>query len=389
MNKLDYIKTIYMHLKIKNQKKEIWSILEGEDFLPISNNCLVNIETIMFVLPSMMRFSGGCTSIIRLASYLSKIGFQIKYGICGGQSKKEFIEAAKQNLSDFTGEVIERRELDNYAADIVIATSWHSVYTVKKLKGYKMYFVQDYEPYFYNYDERYLLAKKTYELGLHMVSLGIWNKREIMKNIQNTDILIDSIDFPYEKKEYKSIKRNYLEYPYKKKIVMAVYIKAAGKRIPNIIEYMLLNVKNKFLENGIRLELLFYGEIKKYNLSCGKNLGKLNQKELENLYGKSDFGMSASMTNISLVPYEMMATGLPIIEFKDGTFPCFFDDKSAILTSYNYLDLYEKMMESILEPKKLEAMTQRAQTYLEHLSWENSSKQFSEIIRTTGERKTC
>ncbi len=56
----------------------------------------------------------------------------------------------------------------------------------------------------------------------------------------------------------------------------------------------------------------------------GNNLGKLNKEEMKSLYEKSDFGIVASMTNISLVPYEMLAMGLPIVEFKDGSFPFFF-----------------------------------------------------------------
>ena len=56
---------------------------------------------------------------------------------------------------------------------------WDSSYIVKKLPGYKMYFVQDYEPYFYPYGEKYILAKKSYELGLHMVTLGPWINKKI------------------------------------------------------------------------------------------------------------------------------------------------------------------------------------------------------------------
>jgi glycosyltransferase involved in cell wall biosynthesis len=49
----------------------------------------------------------------------------------------------------------------------------------------------------------------------------------------------------------------------------------------------------------------------------------LSKKQLLSLYRKADFGMVASMSNVSLVPYEMLATGLPLIEFEDGTFPYF------------------------------------------------------------------
>ena len=44
-----------------------------------------------------------------------------------------------------------------------------------------MYFVQDYEPYFYMFGEAFIIAQKTYELGFHMISLGAWNKHMVEK----------------------------------------------------------------------------------------------------------------------------------------------------------------------------------------------------------------
>lgn len=386
MTGYEYLLQRFMLQRIYRHRKEVWDILEGEDFNPICNQLPKKYEKIMLVIPVMKKFSGGCTSVLRLGSYLAKMGYVVRYGICGNQSKKDFIEAAKYNYIDFDEEVVEREKLYEISSDIVIATSWHSVYTAKRMNGYKMYFVQDYEPYFYNYDERYLLAKKTYEMGFHIISLGKWNKNEILKNTQYPNLHIDVIDFPYEKKEYSYIERDYSSYADKKKLIFAVYVKAAGKRIPNIIQYMLMKLKNEFLESGIELEFLFYGEIKKYKTVVGKNLGKLNKKELKNLYANSDFGMSASMTNISLVPYEMIATGLPIIEFQDGTLPYFFEKESAILTTYHYMDLYEKLNDKISNPVKLQEMMQHAQEQIEGLSWEKSSKQVSEIIRNIGKR---
>ena len=92
--------------------------------------------------------------------------------------------------------------------------------------------------------------------------------------------------------------------------------------------------------------------------------------------------MVASMSNVSLVPYEMLATGLPLIEFEDGTFPYFFPENSAILTSLSYEDLYRKIKNVIGQPQMLQDMHDISQAYLETLSWEKTGKQFSEILET-------
>ena len=73
-------------------------------------------------------------------------------------------------------------------------------------------------------------------------------------------------------------------------------------------------------KKGYKLNVLFFGIDKKNRFDGATNLGKLSREELFELYKKCDFGMTASMSNISLVPYEMLATGLPLVEFRNGSY---------------------------------------------------------------------
>ena len=82
-----------------------------------------------------------------------------------------------------------------------------------------------------------------------------------------------------------------------------------------------------FLKDGINVEILYFGEAKKFQSSIWQNLGMLNKFQLWKLYEKADFGVVASMSNISLVPYEMLSSGLPVIEAQDGTFPYFLRNR--------------------------------------------------------------
>ena len=135
-------------------------------------------------------------------------------------------------------------------------------------------------------------------------------------------------------------------------------------------------------KDGMKLNISFYGGIEGIDGSLGKNLGKLSKSELMKLYKNADFGMVSSMTNISLVPFEMLATGLPLIEFADGTFPYFFEKESAILTSFSADDLYRKIKECLANPEKLEYMNNNAIECMNNLSWENTGKQFAQILKT-------
>lgn len=372
-------------VKAVEERSRVNALLANYDARVIENQKPQKVRSIVFVITRMVRFHGGQTSILRLGTQLSHAGYKVSYAVYKNQSHKEMELCAKSNLSNYAGELIESQEFHHiiHAAnvDVVIATSWDTVSFVKKMHGYKMYFVQDYEPYFYPFGEQFLLAKKTYEQGLHMVSLGAWNKEMIEKNCKSTSP-IDVIDFPYEKQEYPYYHRDYFKYKEKKEFTVAVYLKFYGKRLPCIIPNLLCKVKEYLKKDGITLHIKYFGEAKSFHTKGGTNLGMLSKKELLHLYQQSDFGMVASLSNISLTPYEMIATGLPLIEFKDGTFEYFFPEKSAILTSLDAKELYHQLLQVIQNPEQLKQQYERASEYMRHLSWEQTGKQFVQILES-------
>lgn len=361
------------------EKRQVNTRLDNYDPSVINNTNPTKIKKITFVIERMAKYNGGQTSILRLGTELSKLGYQVGYVVYKPQSKSYMEECAKCNLSNYQGEMYTNKYLDKLNSDIVIASSWDTVSFAKKMHGYKMYFLQDYEPYFYSFGELFLMANKTYEQGLHMVSLGPWNKEMVEKNCKVISP-IDYVEFPYESKEYPACHRDYAAYGRKKEFTIAVYLKYYGKRLPCITQYLLKQVKEEFKKDGITLHIKYFGEDKSFRCDAGENLGMLNKKELLTLYKKADFGMVASMSNISLIPYEMLGTGLPLIEFEDGTFSYFFPENSAILASLSYMDLYHKIKEVINKPELLQEMHLTAETYLKSLSWEKTGKQFSDIL---------
>lgn len=372
--------------KVRKQKKQIkynreldyFSKLSSViDLKPIDNKGLGEFKTITFVVPDMLPYSGGHTSILRLGTELFNLGYSVNYITYKNQSIVEMEKNALVNLKDYKGKMYDKSYLSSIQTDVVVSTFWESTYYAKKINGYKVYFIQDYEPYFYTFGEKFLLCKQTYDLGFHMISLGKWNKEMLKKECNQ---VCDFIDFPYEKSEYKYTNRNYQDYKLKNKIKIAVYVKNEEKRAPFIIQIMLDKIKETFKEKGIDLEILYFGEDKNITMKNGINLGKLSKSDLLELYKQCDFGMVASLTNISLVPYEMIATGLPVIEFDCGTFNYFFEENCCISTTFDYRTLSDNLYYYIKNPDELEKITQRALQQINNLSWKKSAKQFEEIL---------
>lgn len=365
----------------KNKKRKNRKVYKHIDFKEVKNTSIKEVNRIIIVIPGMVKYSGGHTSILRLGTQLAN-EYEVIYASYITEDIVDMKEAAVFNLENYKGEILNLTDIITTENDILIATFWESVYFIKNLKGYKMYFVQDYEPYFYEYGEDYILAENTYKLGLHVVSLGKWNVEKIKKLTDYKNTILDYIDFPYEKKEYVKISRDYNTYKEIKKIKLCVYVKAALKRAPYLIDTMLGHLKLKLKnEKGINLEITYFGNESYLKLENGQSLGKLDKKSLMKLYHNSDFGMCASLTNISLVPYEMLATGLPLIEFEEGSFKDFFPEETAIITDFNYETLYRKLLMVLSDPEILEQKNNIAFKIMKDLSWDNSGKQFINIIK--------
>ena len=272
--------------------------------------------------------------------------------------------------------------------DFVVTVQDTIMYYSRKLKGYQIYFVQDYEPLFNPIGDKYYLSKKAYELGEDIISLGNWNVKNIKRN-SNVNHIGDiySIDFPFEASEYPLTIRDYSHINKKKELTIAVYIKREPKRLPGIVMNLVNGLKDDLEKIGIKLNIYYFGLHKIEKPKYGINLGRISKNEIKALYDKSDFGMVASMTNISLVPYEMIASGLPVIEFKDGSYPDFLGDDTAILLdSFSHQELTDKIVDYIGQPESLNEMCTRAKNRLINLSWDNSGKQFYDILDSVTKR---
>lgn len=373
--------------EIKRMRTEVFNLMDKFDFKSFQNTQLKNIENIVMLVPVVYPNLGGITSALRILNSLQSRGCNLTLAICSETMK---IEEAKNNVKlcmpSYNGKVKNIKECMNDTYDVCIATSWQTAYYAQKITGYKVYFVQDYEPEFYETNDFSVLAKNTYSFDYHIISLGEWNAEKIKMNCLNYSSKIDVVDFPYDPKEYNFDKRNYDDYRNKKEITVACYIRFIGRRIPYICEYLLSNAKSYMEKKGYKLNVLFFGIDKKNRFDGATNLGKLSREELFELYKKCDFGMTASMSNISLVPYEMLATGLPLIEFRNGSYKFFLGDDTALLIDFDYKELADKIIETVNSPEILEKMHQNVETKLQKLSWDNTCEQFWNILSNVKEK---
>ncbi|AMV66995.1 Glycosyltransferase [Pediococcus damnosus] len=356
------------------------SILKYFNDEPVKQSKKDHYHSITFVTTGIIAYDGGQTTMLHLGTLLSKQGYHVYYLSYVPQTVDEMEQNAEFNYEGYEGTCVDMSQLDKHNSDIWLATLWESAYVIKNKPGYKMYFVQDYEPYFYPFGDRYQLAKKTYELGLHMVSLGPWCAKMIKENCK-VNSPIDEINFPVNLEQYPYQAHDLSKYPDKKVIDVAVYTKwSSPRRAPINIQMTLNNCQNILAKQGLKLNLHYFGTDKKAQFINGENLGKLTKPEMISLYNRCDFGIAPSMTNFSLVPFEMMSCGLPLIDFKEGTGSYFLPEGAYLKTGFNEKDLAKTFLQAKQNPLELEHMVQKGVDHLQSITWKQTLTDFEAII---------
>ncbi|MDR3168775.1 MAG: methyltransferase domain-containing protein [Candidatus Peribacteria bacterium] len=324
-------------LKLSDDIDEIQSISTSEKSSQSSKKFDLNHLVITWVLPSLLLNSGGHRNILRAAYYLSKFGHIIKlYIINTDKTARELIRLIRENYYPLHCEVFSSptSDLDITSSDVVFATHWSTVETIVKNKlcaKELMYFVQDFEPLFAPMSSEYILAENTYRQGLYHITSGPWCERFLKRDF-GADA--DHFQFPVDRDIY---------YPRERVKTHQNIVFFAKPEMPRRCYELGIATLKEFHSYMPKTEIIFFG-----SNSVDKNtvpfpitlLAALPTLEnLANLYSNADLGLVFSTTNPSLVPYEMMACGLNIVDLDRGD------------NHYNYGERYDIALLADPRPK--------------------------------------
>ena len=194
-------------------------------------------------------------------------------------------------------------------ADVLMATHWSTVDVALQARDQVrevMYFVQDFEPAFAPMGSEYVMAENTYRHGLYCVTSGPWCEVYLKANY---GVEADHFKFPIDRDTYHPRPRT--------------------KSTPSIVFFAKPEMPRRCFELGAAalrevkaqrpdVEILMFGspqvrqQALDYPVTVLKIVPTIN--DLAQMYSNADIGVVFSTTNPSLVPYEMMACGLPVID---------------------------------------------------------------------------
>lgn len=264
---------------------------------------------IAWVIPGLILGGGGHRNILRAAYHLERFGHTLDlYFTNYEHSDEQLVREVREHFYPLGCRM--RKWADNIEpCDVLFATHWSTVEVALRARhaaGEVMYFVQDFEPLFAPMGTEYVLAENTYRQGLYAITSGAWCERLLRKEF---GMEADHFVFPIDREIYhprpRTNSRRSVVFFAKPEMPRRCYdlgvwaLREMHQRRPDV-EIILFGSRN------VNAETLPFPATVKSLLPTISDLAEL--------YCNADLGIAFSTTNPSLVPYEMMACGLPVVD---------------------------------------------------------------------------
>ena len=331
-----------------------------------------------WVIPDFGIGGGGHMTIFRMVHWLEFFGHRCTIWIKSDQPVDP-MESYERILKHYRFVKAQCRPLDDSFAeasgDGVIATSWDTARVVAAASGFKgrFYFVQDNEALFYPRGSRSLGAETSYDLPLACICAGAWLKSRMQERhgrwARSFDLSYDPEDFfPPAAARTNPVPR------------IAFYGRTATERRCVELGWMALEI---LAERGMTFEVDLFGSIETPPPMPFPVVqhGILGAVDLGMLFRAVDVGLCFSATNYSLIPQEMMATGLAVVELDVESTRATFPIGAVTKARPDPQAIADALASLITSAQTRAQQGAQGQAYVERTSWESSARSVESALR--------
>jgi glycosyltransferase involved in cell wall biosynthesis len=189
--------------------------------------------------------------------------------------------------------------------DAIVASSWQTAHAAacRRVPGQPViYFIQDFEPYFYPRGSEYALAEDSYRLGHRNVALGAMVRDCLLTEVSLTP---ETVPFGCDTTVYRALR------PERERSGVVFYAKRGNERRGHRLAVLALT---EFHRRHPDEPIHVYGDDPGHLPFPVVTHGSLPPTRLNELYNSAVAGIALSFTNISLVAEEMLAAGVvPVV----------------------------------------------------------------------------
>ena len=337
---------------------------------------------IHWVIPDFTIGSGGHTTIFRMVRFLEQSGHRCHIWLMDLHLSGS-IEQAYDNIIRAFPTIgaplhLVADGLAEACGDALVATGWDTVPVAATLGQFaeRFYFVQDYEPSFFAAGSYSLAAETTYAYyRLNCICASPW-LADLMREryklwarhfwlAYDTDIYHPAT--PEGRQERRAANR------------VAIYARTGTPR--RAVELVLLGLESLSAQ-GFRFEAHFFGADLEFIEAPfpATSHGVLRPAQLAELYRDCDLGICFSATNYSLVPQEMMACGLPVLELDGDSTRHIFPEGVVLFSPPHPVEIAASIRGALSSPDLLARTAARALEWVSQFSWEKAGADVERAI---------
>lgn len=378
---LSVISVLLRNRQVSQRTRELSNLFDSdsrkvdqESLTPIHRR--IEAIDVTWAIPYFSKNSGGHRTIFRFARHLEALGIVSHFVLTENPFGLDDSQVKKQIESWFfpiKGQVSVKTE-SLALATALIATDWKSAYLVKRYGTGKkvMYFVQDFEPWFFPRGTEYALALDSYSWGFPAMTAGSW----LASTIQEiTPAKVDYFNFaadPLPESLPKTVIRD------RKRVFF--YARPETER--RGFELGMLSLALLF-ENDGNVEIHLAGsELVGVSVGFPHVLhGVVDELRLREIMSECDIALVISFTNVSLMPVELMSLGVPVVSNRGEWLEWQLNSENASLSLANPVSISQTISNLLKNKEHREKLRVGGFAYASKFSWEAEAEKLASFIR--------
>lgn len=330
------------------------------------------------VIPSFRRGSGGHATIATLIRGLERRGHECSLWLEDheGRHAAETEPTTARLFAEFFGPVAGPLHTGFgqwTGADVIVATGWQTVPSVLRLPGAgaRAYLVQDHEPEFYGTSAEREWATWSYGQGLHAIAASPW-LAQVIRDRYGARVSVFDLGVDHSLYRPFGVRR--------RDDLILLYARAvtARRAVPlGVLALAELHVRRP------GLELALFGEARPVAVPFPhRALGVVEPARLAALYAEATVGVVLSMTNPSLVPTEMLACGLPVVDLaSDSMISSFGRNGPVELAPFDPLGLADAVERLLDDPQLRATRSTNGLAVAAERRWDRAAEQVERGLR--------
>lgn len=316
--------------------------------------------------------SGGHQNLFRFIDYLEKAGHEATiylYHSADHAIDAPYLERlikASPSFPHVNARFVEYSGAVDARTDAIFATGWETAYPAYRDPSLarRFYFVQDFEPAFYPVGTEHVLAENTYRFGFDGITAGAWLERKLAREF---GMRTASFDFAADLRNYSYTNTS-------RRDELFFYARPVTTR--RGFELGAMALEHVARERPDLTLHLAGWDVSNYDLPFRYvNHASMKVTELDELYNRCAAALVLSLTNMSLLPLELLASGvIPVLNSGEN---------NSMVSDNPYLQYCEpnpkalaRTLLEVLDRSDQAEHAAKAAASVEGMSWDASGAQF-------------